>query len=164
VYRKIGGHAYGWVYSGPIGALVTPQLAGLARARELPFASSLCAACREVCPVKINIPDLLLHLRSKAQDETQAPPKPKDSPVTERTTMRVFAWAMKRPWAYSLGGRLARLARYRSAVAEMSNYAVQSRYPDDLVELTRDDVVRSLKIAEEALASVKERLSRARTA
>ena len=111
VYRKIGGHAYGWVYSGPIGALVTPQLAGLARARELPFASSLCAACREVCPVKINIPDLLLHLRSKAQDETQAPPKPKDSPVTERTTMRVFAWAMKRPWAYSLGGRLARLGQ-----------------------------------------------------
>ncbi|PYV22883.1 MAG: hypothetical protein DMG24_15505 [Acidobacteria bacterium] len=60
--------------------------------------------------------------------------------------------------------RLPGLARYRSAVAEMSNYAVQSRYPDDLVELTRDDVVRSLKIAEEALASVKERLSRARTA
>jgi len=60
--------------------------------------------------------------------------------------------------------RLSGLARYRSAVAEMSNYAVQSRYPDDLVELTRDDVVRSLKIAEEALASVKERLSRARTA
>jgi len=60
--------------------------------------------------------------------------------------------------------RLSGLARYRSAFAEMSNYAVQSRYPDDLVELTRDDVVRSLKIAEEALASVKERLSRARTA
>ena len=59
---------------------------------------------------------------------------------------------------------LSGLARYRSAIAEISNYAVQSRYPDDLVELTRDDVVRSLKIAEEALASVKERLSRARTA
>jgi L-lactate dehydrogenase complex protein LldF len=111
VYRKIGGHAYGWVYSGPIGALVTPSLAGLERARELPFASSLCGACREVCPVKINIPDLLLHLRSKAQEETKAPPKPKDSPVTERTAMRWWAWAMRRPWAYNLGARLARLAQ-----------------------------------------------------
>ena len=111
VYRKIGGHAYGWVYSGPIGALITPQLASLERARELPFASSLCGACREVCPVKINIPDLLLHLRSKAQEETPAPPKPKGSPVTERTSMRLWAWAMKRPWAYNLGARLARLAQ-----------------------------------------------------
>jgi alpha-L-rhamnosidase len=110
VYRKIGGHAYGWVYSGPIGALVTPMLAGLARTRELPFASSLCGACREVCPVKINIPDLLLHLRGRAQVETRAP-KPKGSPVSERTAMRAWAWAMKRPWAYSLGGRLARIAQ-----------------------------------------------------
>ncbi len=68
VYRKIGGHAYGWVYSGPIGALVTPELVGIGQARELPFASSLCGACREVCPVRINIPDLLLHLRSQAQE------------------------------------------------------------------------------------------------
>src|SRR2546427_1141371 len=115
VYRKIGGHAYGWVYSGPIGALITPHLAGLERARALPFASSLCGACREVCPVKINIPDLLLHLRSKAQEETPAPPKPKGSPVTERTSMRLWAWAMKRPWAYNLGARLARLAQRFSA-------------------------------------------------
>jgi L-lactate dehydrogenase complex protein LldF len=108
VYRKIGGHAYGWVYSGPIGALITPQFTGLGGARELPFASSLCGACREVCPVKINIPDLLLHLRAKAQEETAAP-KLADSPVTERTAMRLWAWAMKRPWAFALGGRLARL-------------------------------------------------------
>ena len=60
--------------------------------------------------------------------------------------------------------RLSGLARYRSAFAEMSNYAVQSRYPDDFVELTRDDVVRSLKIAEEALATVKQKLSGARPA
>ena len=110
VYRKIGGHAYGWVYSGPIGALITPQLAGLERTRELPFASSLCGACREVCPVRINIPDLLLHLRSRVQAETPAP-KPKGSMVGERTSMRLWAWAMRRPWAYSLGGRLARLAQ-----------------------------------------------------
>ena len=72
VYRKIGGHAYGGVYSGPIGALVTPEFGGIGQARELPFASSLCGACREVCPVKINIPDLLLHLRSEAQEHGAA--------------------------------------------------------------------------------------------
>jgi L-lactate dehydrogenase complex protein LldF len=107
VYRKIGGHAYGWVYSGPIGALVTPQLAGLANARELPFASSLCGACRDVCPVKINIPDLLLHLRSEAQEHAPAP-TPSGAALGERTMIRLWAWAMQRPWAYSLGSRLAR--------------------------------------------------------
>jgi L-lactate dehydrogenase complex protein LldF len=110
VYRKIGGHAYGWVYSGPIGALITPQFTGLEQARELPFASSLCGACREVCPVKINIPDLLLHLRAKAQEQTTAP-KPKDSPMRERTAIRLWAWVMKRPRIYSLAGRLARLGQ-----------------------------------------------------
>ncbi len=110
VYRKIGGHAYGWVYSGPIGALITPQFTGLDQGRELPFASSLCGACREVCPVKINIPDLLLHLRGKAQEQTSAP-KPKDSPVSERTAMRLWAWFMKRPRMYSIAGKLARVGQ-----------------------------------------------------
>jgi L-lactate dehydrogenase complex protein LldF len=107
VYRKIGGHAYGWVYSGPIGALITPQLTSLGQARELPFASSLCGACREVCPVKINIPDLLLHLRSKAQEVAPAP-RPKGSLLREKTMMRLWAWVLSRPWVYALGGRLAR--------------------------------------------------------
>ncbi len=110
VYRKIGGHAYGWVYSGPIGALITPQFTGLEQGRELPFASSLCGACREVCPVKINIPDLLLHLRSKVQEQTKAP-KPKDSALAERTTMRIWAWFMLRPRMYSLASHLARLGQ-----------------------------------------------------
>jgi len=110
VYRKIGGHAYGWVYSGPIGALVTPQFAGLAAARELPFASSLCGACREVCPVRINIPDLLLHLRSEAQEHALAP-KPPGSPIQERTAMRLWAWVMKHPRIYALAGRTARFAQ-----------------------------------------------------
>jgi L-lactate dehydrogenase complex protein LldF len=109
VYRKIGGHAYGWVYSGPIGALITPQFVGLDQARELPFASSLCGACREVCPVRINIPDLLLHLRSKAQEETTAAKSTaRHSPAGEHLSMRLWAWAMQRPWAYRLGARLAR--------------------------------------------------------
>jgi L-lactate dehydrogenase complex protein LldF len=63
VYRKIGGHAYGWVYPGPIGAVLTPQMIGLDRAAALPFASSLCGACGDVCPVKIKLPNMLLHLR-----------------------------------------------------------------------------------------------------
>lgn len=114
VYRKIGGHAYGGVYSGPIGALITPELFGLEPSRELPFASSLCGACREVCPVKINIPDLLLHLRERAQATTKAV-KPPRSPIGERTSMRLWAWAMKRPWAFSLGATAARLGlRYFS--------------------------------------------------
>jgi L-lactate dehydrogenase complex protein LldF len=111
VYRKIGGHAYGWVYSGPIGALVTPQLVGLEQARELPFASSLCGACRDVCPVKINIPDLLLHLRSKAQQPAQggtaSGPRIRAA-LGERASMRLWAWIMTRPRVYVLCGRLAR--------------------------------------------------------
>ncbi|HXJ92473.1 MAG TPA: LutB/LldF family L-lactate oxidation iron-sulfur protein [Terriglobia bacterium] len=110
VYRKIGGHAYGWVYSGPIGALITPEFVGLHNARELPFASSLCGACREVCPVKINIPDLLLHLRAKAQETSEAP-KPKGSPVRERTAMRLWTWLMKSPRRYTWSASLARLGQ-----------------------------------------------------
>ena len=65
VYRKVGGHAYGWVYPGPIGAIVTPVLTGLKQAKDLPYASTLCGACRDVCPVGIDLPKLLLHLRHK---------------------------------------------------------------------------------------------------
>ena len=68
VYRKVGGHAYGWVYSGPIGAVLTPALTGLKEAKALPHASTLCGACRDVCPVKIDIPRLLLRLRQKGAE------------------------------------------------------------------------------------------------
>jgi len=133
VYRKIGGHAYGWVYSGPIGALITPQLTGLAGARELPFASSLCGACRDVCPVKINIPDLLLHLRSEVQEQTPAP-KPKGALVEERTAMRLWAWAMTRPFIYKLGGGLARwgqtLYAHKGWIQKVPAYPV-SRWTED---------------------------------
>jgi len=63
VYRHVGGHSYGWAYSGPIGAIITPQLMGIDKAPELPFASSLCGACHDVCPVKIDFPKVLLELR-----------------------------------------------------------------------------------------------------
>ena len=65
VYARVGGHAYGSVYPGPIGAILTPQLGGIEEARSLPYASSLCGACGEVCPVKIEIPRLLTHLRAR---------------------------------------------------------------------------------------------------
>ena len=65
VYRNTGGHAYGSPYSGPIGAIVTPQLLQMRSAQSLPYASSLCGACYEICPVKINIPEVLIHLRGE---------------------------------------------------------------------------------------------------
>ena len=65
VYKQTGGHAYGSVYAGPIGAILTPQLMEMDHAQSLPYASSLCGACYEVCPVKINIPEVLIHLRNK---------------------------------------------------------------------------------------------------
>jgi L-lactate dehydrogenase complex protein LldF len=71
VYERTGGHAYGSVYPGPIGAILTPMLRGVgvdAQTDALPFASSLCGACYEVCPVLINIPEVLIHLREKVVD------------------------------------------------------------------------------------------------
>jgi L-lactate dehydrogenase complex protein LldF len=69
VYRQTGGHAYGSVYPGPIGAILTPQLMQMQHAQSLPYASSLCGACYEVCPVKINIPEVLLELRSEVVNQ-----------------------------------------------------------------------------------------------
>ena len=69
VYRHVGGHSYGWVYSGPIGAIINPQLMGIDKAPELPFVSSLCGACRDVCPVKIDFPKVLLDLRSQVVEK-----------------------------------------------------------------------------------------------
>ncbi|MGC1302529.1 MAG: lactate utilization protein B, partial [Caulobacteraceae bacterium] len=69
VYERVGGHAYDSMYQGPIGAIVTPQLRGFEEAGSLPFASSLCGACQEACPVRIPIPDILTHLRAKVVEE-----------------------------------------------------------------------------------------------
>lgn len=69
VYERVGGHAYDSMYQGPIGAIVTPQIRGLKEAGSLPYASSLCGACQEVCPVRIPIPDILTHLRSQVVEE-----------------------------------------------------------------------------------------------
>ncbi len=104
VYRKIGGHAYPWVYSGPIGKILSPQIQGLNAEPMLPFASSLCGACGDVCPVKIRIPQLLLELRKREVE--QAPQRH----TIERLIFKAWSWAMRRPWAYELGGSLGRMA------------------------------------------------------
>jgi L-lactate dehydrogenase complex protein LldF len=103
VYRKIGGHSFPWVYSGPIGAIITPQFMGVSHEPALPFASSLCGACGEVCPVKIDIPRILLELRSEVK-KTEAREKQNR---LERLAFRAFAWLTTHPRLYELAGRIA---------------------------------------------------------
>ena len=104
VYRQTGGHAYGSIYSGPIGAILTPQLQGMDHSQSLPYASSLCGACYEVCPVKINIPEILIHLRRRIVEEQGS--------YLERLAMKGAALAFADPrWfamAQSIGRFLAR--------------------------------------------------------
>ena len=104
VYRRTGGWAYGWVYPGPIGAIITPHLVGMEDAGKLPFASSLCGACGEVCPVKIDIPHQLVHLRHKAVNS----PSPVRSPF-ERLIWTAWSWAMAGPLRYRLAMTTVRL-------------------------------------------------------
>jgi L-lactate dehydrogenase complex protein LldF len=103
VYRKIGGHSFPWVYSGPIGAIITPQFMGVTHEPGLPFASSLCGACGEVCPVKIDIPKVLLELRS---DVKKAEARERQNRL-ERLAYKAFAWLMTHPRIYEFAGRLA---------------------------------------------------------
>jgi len=134
VYRKIGGHAYPWVYSGPIGAILTPQMLGFAIEPKLPFASSLCGACRDVCPVKIPIPEMLLLLRSL---ETESMPGGR---WLERAGFRLWAWAMRQPWLYRLGGRAARFipARLLAAVGPLACWRKTRELPVFPEESFRD--------------------------
>ena len=112
VYRHAGGHAYGSVYSGPIGAVITPSLLGHERAPELPFASSLCGACREVCPVRIDIPRLLLEQRKKVvSGEGPVPPfrfvRFVPRRPMERLMVRLFVALMSSERRYRFATRLA---------------------------------------------------------
>jgi L-lactate dehydrogenase complex protein LldF len=104
VYRKVGGHAFPWVYSGPIGAILTPQFMGVSHEPSLPFASSLCGACKEVCPVKIDIPQVLLDLRS---DVKKAETRERQNRL-EKLAFRIYAWVMTHPGVYALAGRIGR--------------------------------------------------------
>ncbi|HEY8561982.1 MAG TPA: LutB/LldF family L-lactate oxidation iron-sulfur protein [Pyrinomonadaceae bacterium] len=106
VYQQIGGHAYGSVYPGPIGAVITPQLVGIGKTSQLPYASSLCGACREVCPVKIDIPELLLHLRAEVAERATEPVKRK---FGEKLAFRLYSLAWSRSSVYKLGTKISRL-------------------------------------------------------
>ncbi len=105
VYQKVGGHAYGTVYSGPIGSILTPAFAGLEKSKDLPFASTLCGACREICPVRIDIPRILLKLRSEWAEGDRA--HRAGAPLTERLAIKLWAFAMRRRFLYSFAFRTA---------------------------------------------------------
>jgi L-lactate dehydrogenase complex protein LldF len=102
VYRKIGGHNYPWVYSGPIGAIIIPQYLGVSENAWLPFASSLCGACGEVCPVKINIPKLLLDLRRDVNKLRSGEGQGR----LEKLGFKIWAWVMRHPRVYEMLGMM----------------------------------------------------------
>lgn len=100
VYRNIGGHAYGGIYSGPIGAVITPLLTGAPAFADLPQASSLCGACWEVCPVGIHLHDHLVNLRARVVSDGKAH-------WFERLVFKLWMGAWSMPWAYRLMGKLS---------------------------------------------------------
>jgi L-lactate dehydrogenase complex protein LldF len=104
VYQRIGGHAYGWVYSGPIGSLLTPQFLGIQRAKYLPLASTLCRACAEVCPVRIPLPDLLLTLRRRIVEQHGLP-------WLERKMMEIWGASQASPKRYQAALGLAKIGQ-----------------------------------------------------
>ena len=123
VYSRTGGHAYGSVYPGPIGAILTPQLQGLDAAPTLPWASSLCGACYEVCPVKIDIPSVLVHLRGRVVREVGAP-------AGERAAMRLVAGVFASRRRYEAAQRLARLGRGPIATAAAAPWTAMRDLPE----------------------------------
>ncbi|MEO1443018.1 MAG: 4Fe-4S dicluster domain-containing protein, partial [Chloroflexota bacterium] len=105
VYQNTGGHAYGWVYGGPIGAVVTPLLTGLENASPLPYASTLCGACKTACPVDIDIPRMLLDLR---RDITASGG---NGPLWD---VGLLSWSVgnRSAWLYEVGGAAARTGQH----------------------------------------------------
>jgi L-lactate dehydrogenase complex protein LldF len=110
VYKQTGGHAYGSVYAGPIGAILTPQLLQMHHMQSLPYASSLCGACYEVCPVKINIPEVLIHLRGKVVRSEQLTIKGMVNP--ENIAMKVMASIFSSQRRLRAAQRLARIGQW----------------------------------------------------
>jgi L-lactate dehydrogenase complex protein LldF len=100
VYQAVGGHAYGWVYPGPMGAVLTPSLIGIDKAGHLPNASTFCGRCEEVCPVRIPLPKLMRFWRER-EFERQL------SPATVRTGLALWAFFARRPWLYGIATDLA---------------------------------------------------------
>ena len=124
MYERTGGHAYGGTYPGPIGAILTPLMAGVEHASELPFASTLCGACYEVCPVEIDIPTVLVKLR---HDAVKAKPH-----KAQDATFKAAATAMsgRRRWTAALrSARLIRLIRH-AAPPPLSHWTSTRDLPD----------------------------------
>ncbi len=139
VYERTGGHAYGSIYPGPIGAVLSPQLTGIADNSSLPFASTLCGACYEVCPVAIDIPSMLVSLRAQAAaDDTAADGR-------ERATFRSLAWLMSQPrrWTRLLrsmtyGRRLARREVFRNLPPPLAGWTATRDLPAPPARSFRD--------------------------
>jgi L-lactate dehydrogenase complex protein LldF len=122
VYERTGGRAYESVYPGPIGAILTPQLQGLDQAPTLPWASSLCGACYEVCPVKIDIPSILVHLRGRVVREV-------GTPLGERAAMAAMARVFSSRRAYEAAQRTAKLGRGPLASAALRPWTRSRELP-----------------------------------
>jgi L-lactate dehydrogenase complex protein LldF len=107
VYERAGGHAYGSVYPGPIGAILTPQLRGTTSEVDssLPYASSLCGACYDVCPVAIDIPEVLVHLREKVAEQSGRGHR------LEKAAIKAAGWVLDRPGVLAAGERAASRTR-----------------------------------------------------
>jgi L-lactate dehydrogenase complex protein LldF len=107
VYERTGGHAYGSVYPGPIGAILSPLMTGMGPGEDanasLPYASTLCGACFDACPVMIDIPQVLVHLRARSVEEHPH--------RAEKAAMTAVGWAMAHPRRWSLAQRLAKVGR-----------------------------------------------------
>jgi L-lactate dehydrogenase complex protein LldF len=107
VYERTGGHAYGSVYPGPIGAVLSPQLTGVTDNASLPYASTLCGACYDVCPVAIDIPQMLVHLRSRVVDAKRG----QKVPTPEQAVMASAAYVMESPARWTAALRASRVGR-----------------------------------------------------
>lgn len=93
VYAAVGGHAYGWVYSGPMGAVLTPSLIGVDKAGQLPNASTFCGRCESVCPMRIPLPKMMRHWREREFERAIIP-------TPARTGLRAWAMLARHPWLY----------------------------------------------------------------
>ncbi len=128
VYQSVGGHAYGWVYPGPMGAVLTPSLLGIAEGGQLPNASTFCGRCEEVCPVRIPLPKMMRHWRNHEHEAHL-------SPGGYRVGLGLWAFFARRPALYRLAAGLqarlmARLARQRGRFSSLPLAKGWTRYRD----------------------------------
>ena len=100
IYHAVGGHAYGWVYPGPMGAVLTPSLIGIDKAGHLPNASTFCGRCQSVCPVKIPLPKLMRHWREREFERHL-------TPATVRSGLKLWGFFARRPGLYRAATRAA---------------------------------------------------------